>query len=172
MVGKNNNKNEPVLSAPIPPVVVSIDPISVMDSPEGSKTLTLEGNSLFVSPKDDIQKQLLFKRGLESSEQLEIPFNTWDPENRYIFLKDKKPSGNDYLMFESSGKTFAEEAVFLSIQDLFNKKIQGYMIEDVTGWAAPNLLIINTKKTDEDAKVSFWFDVPSQSFIQLGTYFK
>jgi len=172
MVGKTQPKNNTAPTPKVPVVAASTQTVSTMDSPEGSKTLTLEGNSLYVSAKDSPEKQLLYKKKIESSELLEIPFNTWAPDNVYIFLKDKKPSGNDYIVFQSSGKTFPDEVIFLSIQDLFSKKIQGHLIEDVTGWAAPNLLIVNTKKTDDDIRISFWFDVPSQSFIQLGTYFK
>lgn len=172
MVGKTQPRENSTPEAKMPIVIASTQTVSTMDSPEGSKTLTLEGDSLFVSVKDSPEKQLLYKKKLESSELLEIPFNTWAPDNVYVFLKDKKLNENDYLVFQILGETFPEEAAFLSIQDLFNKKIQGYIIEDVTGWAAPNLLIVNAKLIEGDNKVSFWFDIPSQSFTQLGTYFK
>lgn len=180
MVNRNNNKNSPVFSAVIPAVVtpfpteIPVGPkISIMDSPEGSKTLTLESlenqgqttYSLFISSKSEEQKQQIFTRQENNSQSLVIPFNTWSPDNTYVFLKEITPTSNDYLVFQN-------DAPPLSIQDLFAKKVPNYVIEDVTGWAAPNLLIINTKQIDGDSKVSFWFDVPSQSFIQLGTYFK
>lgn len=172
MIGKTQPKTNTTPAPKVPIVAASTQTVSVMDSPEGSKTLTLEGDSLYVSAKDSPKKQLLYKKKLELSELLEIPFNTWAPDNVYVFLKDKKTSENEYLVFQSSGKAFPDEAVFLPLQDLFNKKIKGYVIEDVTGWAAPNLLIVNTTSIEGGNKVSFWFDVPNQSFLQLGTYFK
>jgi hypothetical protein len=90
----------------------------------------------------------------------------------YFFLKEKTPHEEDYLVFRSSGELFSDDARALSVQQLFREKVKGYTIEDVTGWADPTLLVVNTKTVDGDTKVSFWFDVPNQTFIQLGTYFK
>lgn len=187
MVQRGNNRNQPLFSAALPnssvPIPTDTPPepsVSTMDSPEGSKTITLEGQenketiaySLYISSKSDVQKQNIFKKEEANSQILEIPFNAWSPNNVYIFLKEKASSSNDYLVFQSSGNPFSNEVAYLSIQELFKKKIPNYVIEDVTGWADSNLLIVNTKSIEGDNKVSFWFDVPSQSFIQLGTYFK
>lgn len=151
--------------------------LSSMDSPEGSKILTLKRDdtttySLSVMTKDDSQEHLVFKKDESNQQKLEIPFNAWDPNNAYIFLKEITPIASDYLVIKSSGDLFPSDVPFISIQELFQKKIQNYRIADVTGWAAPNLLLVNAIATTGDQKVSFWFDIPSQSFIQLGTYFK
>lgn len=172
VVRTNSNKNVPVLSAPIPVAQAEVDTISIMDSPEGSKTLTLSTNILSTSLKDGSEEKQLYKKDLAATENLEIPFNTWSPDTKYLFIKDINEDKTDYLVFKSSGDTFAEGAVFLSIQDLFRQKVNGYIIEDVTGWADPVLLLVNVKKINEDVKASFWFDVTSQSFIQLSTYFR
>lgn len=186
MVQRNNYKNKPVFSAALPEIITPMPTpvpkgpqISVMDSPEGSKILTLEiqegkgltAYSLFASSQSEDQKRQLFKKEEPNSQVLSIPFNTWSTDNTYVFLKEKTPSIDNYLVFQSSGNLFPDDLVSLSVQELFNNKVSGYIIEDVTGWAGPTSLIVNTKEVEGGNKVSFWFDVPSQSFTQLGTYF-
>ncbi|MFH0772713.1 MAG: hypothetical protein V1922_00150 [bacterium] len=184
MVQRNNKTSLPAF-ATLPPVVETPIPTispqeTYMDSPEGSKTLTLEKLDregittylLYVTFKSDEQKQQIFKKEMPLSQSFEIPYNAWSPDTKYLFLKEKNPTLDNYLVFQSSGSPFSNDRAYLSIQELFQKKVQNYTIEDVTGWADLPLLMVNTKANDSDKKVSFWFDVPSQSFVQLGTYFK
>lgn len=168
-----NKKKQTILTSAAPPVISEIqtETPNVMDSPDGNMTLTLDG-SLIVSSKSDQQKVLIFKKEGIGSRKLEIPYNTWSPNNVYVFLKEKTSTVDDYLVFQSSGDLFPNNLPYLSVQEMFKINVPDYTIEDATGWAAPNLLIVNTKANESDQKVSFWFDVPSQSFIQLGTYFK
>jgi hypothetical protein len=187
MVQTSRSKNTPVFSASAPkedvpvPTVAPVGPVvSVMDSPEGSKTLSLERKensegatySLFTSSKGDSDKQSIFQKNVIGYQSIEIPFNTWSPDTTYIFLKEKTSTIYDYLVFQSSGALFQNDSAFISLQELFSKKVPNYTIVDVTGWGGPQVLIVNVKSNDSDQKVSFWFDVQSQSFIQLGTYFK
>jgi len=172
IVQQNNRKSQTITTsaAPVLSIPVQTEKPNIMDSPEGSKTLTLDG-SLFVSSNIDGQKVNIFKKEEIGSRKLEIPYNTWSPDNVYIFLKEKTSTVDDYLVFQTTGDLFPDNLNYLSIQELFKQKVPEYIIEDVTGWGGLNLILINTKNTVEDRKVSFWFDVPSQSFIQLGTYF-
>ena len=152
---------------------------TTMDSPDGSETLSLvkkvnSGSieySLFVSSSPE-QKKLIFNKNIYPSASLEIPFNTWSPDNSYVFIKEKTPSNDNYLVFKSSGDLFANGSPYVSIQELFKEKIPNYLITDVTGWADNTLLVVNTEGLETNSKLSFWFDVPSQSFMQLATYFK
>ena len=150
-----------------------------MDSPEGSKTLEVERvestglplHSIFVTSKSDGVSHKIITTDT-TYHNLTIPFNSWSPDTVYFFLKEINTNEGDFLVFQSSGEPFSDEALSLSVQQLFKEKVDDYTIEDVTGWADPTLLVVNTKAIDGDDKVSFWFDVPSQTFIQLGTYFK
>jgi hypothetical protein len=170
--GRGEKKTTMPESAPQPVAAAPVSKVSTMDSPEGSKTLTVDDGSIYVSAKDESEKQLLYKKTIAQDENLEIPFNTWDPANTYFFLKDTTPESIEYLVFKSSGEKFTPDLPFLSVGEIFQSKVQGYVIEDITGWAAPDLLLVNAKQSSGDAKVSFWFEVPSRSFIQLSTYFK
>lgn len=176
--GLNNKKNKTLTISAAPPVVtpIEIETTNSMDSPDGTKTLTIEKRdnfySIFVTSNSDSKKIQIFKKEKINSSQLEIPYNTWSPDNLYFFLKEKNATIDNYLVFQSSGELFFNNLPYLLIQEPFKINAPNFTIEEVTGWAAPNLIIVNTKQNDSDSKVSFWYEVPSQAFIQLGTYFK
>lgn len=170
----------PDFLTPVPTIFIS-GPIQVtsMDSPDGAKTLTMEKQqiknsvkySFFTSVKPEKTRLTIFTKEETSSQSLSIPYNAWSPDNVYFFLKETTSIVNNYYVFFASGNNFSDDSQHLDIQTMFAKKIPGYAILDVTGWAAPNLLIVNAKEIQGEKKVSFWFDVTSQSFTQLGTYF-
>ena len=179
---RNKRVSQSVFSAPLPTVIAA--PVSTMDSPEGNKTLMLQSKqdgehatySAFVSshrPDDQIQQTQILNKETSRTESLTIPFNTWSPDTAYLFLVEQAPTSTDYLVFTSSGEPFSDGSPYLSVQELFTHTVPGYVIEDVTGWASPTLLIVNTiSREEKNRRVSFWLDVPSRSFIQLETYFK
>lgn len=188
ITGKRSNRStQSVFSAPIP-VTVTPEPtqepvglqVFIMDSPDGNKALILEKqedkgrftDSLFVTEKPYKERQLIFKNEEQDTRNFEIPFNTWSPNTRYVFLKEKTKLGDNYLAFQSNGNLFPNDMPFISVSDLFKEKVEGYLIEEVTGWGDMTTLIINTKSLEGDAKKSFWFDAMTLSFSPLGTYFR
>lgn len=181
---RNNRLGEHVFSATLPsfPVVTPTPDTPVqtekMDSPDGSKILTLEkkrtnnssDNSFFVS-SPDTEKKLVFKKTENLTQNFSVPYNSWSPDNSEFFLKETTPARNNYLVFRATGANFSNNDQYINIQDVFVQKLPNYTIEDVTGWAAPDLVIVNTKNDKGDEGPSFWFVVSSQSFLQLGTHF-
>lgn len=175
----DNSKKQTMRTSAAPPIEVTpieVMTSDVMDSPDGSKTLSVEKKGKFqtisVQSKTDGLKTEIYKEETVGPDKLEIPFNSWSPDNVYFFLMDKGPTVNNYFVFQSSGGLFSNNLPYVSMSELFNKNTPDYLIEEVTGWGGINLIIINAKNIIDSRKVSFWFDVPSQSFIQLGTYFK
>lgn len=174
----NNKKNRTLKTSAAPPVITPTETTTTnsMDSPDGSKTLTIEKKdnfyTIFVTSNSDGKKVQIFRKEKINSSQLEIPYNTWSPDNIYFFLKEKNASVDDYLVFQSSGELFSNNLPYLLIQEPFKINAPNFTLEEVTGWAAPNLIIVNAEQNDSANKVSFWFEVPSQALIQLGTYFK
>ena len=150
-----------------------------MDSPDGSKTLVMEKQtgqgksnySFFTMDADGDNEIEIFVKDVDYNSLLEIPYNTWSPDNAYFFLKETNRGSTDYLVFFSSGENFADGQQYLYIKNLFLSKYPEFKIEDITGWAAVNLLLVNVKSQTGE-KVSFWFDVTSQNFTRLGTYFQ
>ncbi len=172
MVGKSTSRARVSTPPPSTTVLASTNTVSVMDSPEGSKTLTLEGDTLSVSSKEISEKQVLYKKTADTNTYLEIPFNTWSPDTKYLFIREKNSRAVTYLLFKSSGGPFADEKAFISITDEFQKKVDGYTLEEITGWADPTLLVVNVIDEATQNKRSFWFNVENKAFIPLSTYFK
>lgn len=113
-------------------------------------------------------EQPLYTTTLSSSENMSIPFNTFSPDNQYLFLLK---NGNDALVFKTSGEAFSDGQPYFDVTDLFAKRNTGYNFSEATGWASPTLLIINTLTQNDVKGASFWFEVPSKAIIQLSTQF-
>jgi len=185
LVQRNKNMAQRVFSA-IPEeqqaTVPEVTPIPVqtttMDSPDGTRTLTMKKeqtsettvHSINVSDAGNVG-QTIFNKELQDTQSLSIPYNTWSPDNKYFFLKESTPSVANYYVFSASGTPLSENVQYANIQDLFSQKFPDYQITDVTGWADPVLIIVNTTSNKTGQNASFWFDVTSLSFIQLGTFF-
>ncbi|MDA1316614.1 MAG: hypothetical protein O3B87_01160 [bacterium] len=161
--------------ADIPPVIMN----KSMVSPDGIMTVTMdskqyEGTIRYVvstTNEEGETTQDIFANELLSTHILSIPFNTWSPDNAHFFLKELVGDNLNYYVFNTNGAPFAENTQYLNIQQAFAQQVEGYNIIDVTGWAAPYLLLVNTQQIDGDQKLTYWFDVSSNSFIPLGTYF-
>ena len=188
MVQTKSTARLPVFSAPIPetvsPFPTDVPPgeikRSFMESPQGGTHLTLESQrvndgilySVYVSSRSGELGNKIYQGKETKANTLTIPFNAWSTDMDYVFLESRFSSITDYLIFQASGAIFSDGSPYLSVQQLFKAKVPNYSIEDVTGWAGSTSLIVNTKAVEGEQRVSFWFEVPSQSFIQLGTYFK
>lgn len=165
----------------IPPVTISVTPSptgtimhSEMISPEGSKLLELEVtknsdevvNAITISDTDTESTEIVTLNPTVN-EEFQIPFNTWSPNLFYFFMK----TDTEYYVFQSSGELFPSGEQYVTVNSLFEENAGNYTIDEVTGWADNTLLVVNTH-SDSGEKVSFWFDVPSRSFIQLGNYYE
>ena len=166
----NRNRSVVLSIEPEAPIVQATPiptPISQV-SPDGTYTVTLK-------TKGDLHEilvndALISTRSMESGTSLSIPFNTWSPDDKYFFLKATNNDKNEYLVMTGSGKPFAGDVSYLMVTDQFAQAHPESQIVDVTGWAAPTLLIVNAKSENE-AKMTFWFDVQTQKFIRLSNYF-
>lgn len=113
----------------------------------------------------------LFSKTLPATVTMAIPFNAFSPDDSYIYLKEIDGEATQYYLFKSSGEAFVNGSTFVNITPLFAAYTANYTLEDITGWADPTLLVVNTKSTDGKT-VSFWFDVTSKSFIPLSHVFE
>lgn len=165
-------------ATPLPQTTTSTYP-----SPDGKVSLTLLSKtlstnqasySLHLKTAEQSTSRLVLEKSLANGANLSVPFNAWSPDNKYFFITEKGPGKTPatVLLYTASGKPFTDEQPYLNVNDLFIAKEIPYRLNEVTGWAAPNLLLVTTKKneTGEDGP-SYWFAVSSQSFIQLFTQF-
>lgn len=151
--------------------------VTTIVSPDSKATLTMrekntngEKELTFSVKKDGVEKEV-FSKILSAGSVVSIPYNTFSPDDKYIFLKEVVQDNATYLVFATSGFPIAEDAQYFEIVGKFAEKEPDFKITDVTGWGGSTLIIINTDKNEGGIGPSFWFDVPSQSFIRLTNRF-
>lgn len=114
--------------------------------------------------KSDNTSQIIFNQTVSAETTFSIPFNTFSPNNKYLFIKQTENSKTHYLVFNSSDKDFADNQTSIDITPLFEKQKPDLVLNNVTGWASETLIIVQTSGP------SFWFEMPNH-FIQLSTKF-
>ncbi len=169
------NKTQTVI-VPNSNPILKIDTASEI-SPDGTKKLDMKtthntnGTLTYVFTTTDelgANNQQLYTTIVKGSENMSIPFNTWSPDNQYLFIQK---NGNNALVFKASGEPIASGQAYFDVPDLFKAQVKKDIFSRATGWASPTLLIINTITQDNTKGFSYWFEVPTKAIIQLATQF-
>lgn len=169
---KSFSRGEPLASPT--PTVAPVESSDVSSS-DGKMKLTMEirrhGNgsatySFFVANSSGEEKRPLFTT-TTTAEALSLPHNSWSPDRKLVFIRKDGTEGFTFLVFKASGEPF-QNGQYLDVSEFFAKKLPKYVLRDATGWASETLLIITTMTTDQSRPgPSFWFDIPSRTFLQL-----
>jgi hypothetical protein len=161
----------PVPQAAIKPVEAS--EVKSMDSPDGKLTLvmktTQKGEQTVYS--FSISGKEIFTKTLDSATSISIPYNTWSPDGKYVFLKESGTSGVNFFALSVKVPSNEQSDQTASISSSFAEKYPDLIIGNVTGWGGVNLIVINSAKLDGSRGPSFWFEMPSHALIQLSTHF-
>lgn len=123
--------------------------------------------SFFTAPLSgkDTKEQLLFTRTLGSGSEMSILPNSWSPDRKYVFLKEKDKNGNlNFLVLKASGEFFSNNEQYLDVGILFIEKKTRYNLYDATGWASPTFLNIMTVNDASKKGPSYWFDIDARAF--------
>lgn len=165
----------PIVSTTAPKIDMASQP-----TPDGKKKLLMEAThkkdiSTYVFTTSDGSGdniQPLFTTTIQASASatagLNIPFNTWSPDNKYLFIQTN--DGNAWV-FNATGKEIIPGQRYLDVKNLFDAAGKKETYHETTGWASPTLLIINTTTPDGAKGNSYWFEVPSKAIIQLSSSF-
>lgn len=157
--------------SPTPPSVMSIS------APDGKMILKVREEKVSGGAKKAFS--ILTKDGklaeiysiiLTGGQDVTVPFNTFSPDDKYIFLKKTGPDQPQYLVFSTSGKALVESGN-VEVTSLFYDKYSDYKVTDITGWGGESLLVINTDNASGGQGPSFWFEVPTHAFIRLSNRF-
>lgn len=178
--GQQIKISEKINKSSVNPTSSPKEKITSQTSPEGAFILLLETTetlageinyTLSIKEENSTIKKTIFSGTIDKQTKIEIPFNTWSPDNKYFFIKQQTGTSQKNLVFKASGEKFTESS-FLNINDYYIENEIPYTFNETTGWAAPNLLVITTKKinTNEEGP-SYWFNVANQTLIQLSTRF-
>ncbi len=149
--------------------------VTSVNSPDGKMTLNMDtkrGSDGSVTWTFSVAGNQIFTEILPGDASFTIPFNTFSPDNKYIFLQKKISGAVTYPVLSTSGSSISKDGQGLEIVSLFSEKFPDYKVTDVTGWGGINLIVFNTDKTAGGTGPSFWFEVPTKSFIRLSNRFE
>ncbi|MBP9815550.1 MAG: hypothetical protein KBC63_04515 [Candidatus Levybacteria bacterium] len=145
--------------------------VRIITSSDGLKKLTLsaksEGESSNYSVFNGSETVPFYSEILPQSISLGLPDNSFSPGEQYLFLEKNGEGIKNTLVFMTDKSLFQNGSQFLDVYSLYNNKNLPNKFAGATGWADRTLLIIETTKEDGTKGAKYWFDVPSQSFIQL-----
>lgn len=177
-VKTGTSQPESFASTLIPPEVkeISVDVLS----PNEKATLTMKvlkmvdgaiSQKFFISTDSGKENLEIYSQVSDPESQILIPYNTFSPDNKYIFLKIGDVESPKYITLRSDGKNIKGDEKSVEITSLFYEKYGDFVIMDVTGWAGNSLIIVNTNFKDGRIGPSFWFDLSNLSFTQLSARF-
>lgn len=149
-------------------------------SPDGTNKLTMTVTTnknktktyvFTVSKTGDSVPQQIFNSTLPDTDTMSLPFNSWSPDNAYVFIQQIISGKNGVLIFNANGQPFPVGDKYLDVKTIFTAKNTNNTYDEATGWASETLLIINTLNSDGSKGPSYWFEVPSKAIIRLSTEF-
>jgi hypothetical protein len=113
----------------------------------------------------------IYTKTLGADETVTIPFNTWEPQNRFFFIQENLSDGPKVLVFNADGSAFGSGEPYLDLTDAYTKLGSNDTYDAATGWAGYNIIVINTKASDGTQGTSYWYELPYGSLIPLATKF-
>ncbi|HMS22700.1 MAG TPA: hypothetical protein PKA38_02940 [Candidatus Levybacteria bacterium] len=164
--------NTTIISPQIPQGIAEAkEEVRSVTSSDGLKKLTLsvksgEGLSTY-SVLSDSETTPFYTETLSQNTSLGLPDNAFSPGEKYLFLEKNGGGVKNALVFATDKSLFENNTQFLDVYSLYASKNLPNKFAGATGWADRTLLIIETTKEDGTKGSKYWFDVPSQSFIQL-----
>lgn len=159
--------------------VSEVETIEEVLAPNGKMTLILKSvqkgdltTQTFYTKTDEGETQVeIYSVEKENSNLISIPFNTFSPDNEFIFLKNGTNEKPEYLVLRTDGEMIDGKQEALEFTSRFYEKYPEHKITAMTGWGGYTLIVINSDLSDGKTGPSFWFDVSNFTFIQPSTRF-
>lgn len=147
-------------------------------APDGKMSLTVvnkpDGETIkqtFTVKNTKEAKEInLYQETVTKDNIITVPFNTFSPDDKYIFLKRGKEKP-EYFVLRTDTQDLVNKQKTVNIVETFDKKYQDLVVSDVTGWGGINLIVVNSDTMDGKTGPSFWFDMSNLSFIRLTNRF-
>ncbi len=116
---------------------------------------------------EKIDPRILFSKTLAAGGKIEVPANSWSPDNKQLFVAEKVNGTTNYLVYKADGSKYKNGDDYLDVLGFWIKSKYKFSIRTVTGWAGNDLLEFLTTKEDGTDGPSFWFVTSSRNFLQL-----
>lgn len=152
----------------------------VVISPDGKYTLTMDTKEVgsdnieqkfYISSDTMVEIVELNTDDLLKGGIITIPFNTFSPDNKFIFLMQTVSEKAEYFVLRTDGEKILGDKYAFRLIEPFNKRYPDLKVTDVTGWGGLNLIVVNTDQIEGGTGPSFWFDLSNFSFIRLSHRF-
>ncbi|MBI3070140.1 MAG: hypothetical protein HYY87_02445 [Candidatus Levybacteria bacterium] len=162
------NPPNPALIKPIAPTPEIQN--TEVHSPDGEMNLIMQaqkqsdGSATYSFIASDIagkNNKILFEKTVGFGVSMEISYNSWSPDNKYVFLRENKVDSFDIFIFKASAENFSNGEKYIDVMPRFAESKIKYVIKDITGWDSPTLLHVVTSGP------SYWFDITTRAFLQL-----
>lgn len=174
LVFSSKPREETEMVAPVP--IVTPKPEQIMETRSGDGKMKLmakvqelsDGNiqyNLEVLGETVSPRELLFVI-LDKEEVIELPFNSWSPDNKQLFIQKRSGQMTEYFVYKANGEKYGEDD-YLDLMSYWTKSKIKYKVRDVTGWEGNDLLKVRTSKEDGSNGPSFWFVTGTRRFLQL-----
>lgn len=148
-------------------------------SPDGKKKVSMivtqhsstsTSYAFTISDGNGSNSQPLYSINLPTGEYMSIPFNTFSPDDKYLFLEHITKDGTEAFAFRTDGTPLGQDSQYDNVTQIFNAHQTGNTYTTTTGWASGTLLIVDTK-TPNNTIQSYWVELPSKAVIPLATQF-
>lgn len=160
------------------PAPLPVNSIQSVHSPDGTMKLVMQRTatpgateSAYTFDVSDISganKHTIYTATLPMGTELTLPANSFSPDNRFVFILGRQDNVMSAFVFLSDGTFFPDGKAYTDVGSLFRSQLPDLSIRDVTGWDDPSLLHVTTKNSDGSVGQSYWFDIWSRSFLELG----
>lgn len=135
------------------------------------KTTTNQDQSKTYEVSTSNDGPVIYTKTLDPTENISLPFNSWEPQNRYFYIQENLDSGPNVLVFNADGSAFGDGQPYRDLTDAYTNYGSSYTYDAATGWAGYDVLVINTKASDGTQGTSYWYELPYGSIIPLATKF-
>lgn len=133
------------------------------------KSQVLAKYTIFVAEISGANEKIIFSKTLDENKAIQIPENSWSPDNKYLLLKENDSGKLSFFVLKATGETFTDGKEYIDVVSLFDSKKYGYNLSDITGWDSDILLHIFTVSENGTRGPSFWFDVEGKYFSILSS---
>ncbi len=134
------------------------------------KSLKLGDGSISYSFKvvnnTDNSEKDLFSKTVSPGVTIEIPSNSWSPDNKQLFVEEKNVGVTNYFVYKANGEKYGDFD-YLNVNEYWVKSKNNYKIRVISGWEGNDLLSVKTTNEDGTNGPSFWFVISSRGFLRL-----
>ncbi len=147
-------------------------------APNGLKKVTMtvttrasDKTYTFTTTNEDGSNSVqIYSVNLPTDENMSIPFNTFSPDDKYLFIDHVSSNNTEPLVFRADGQQVGDNSQYFNVKDIFTARTTGNTYDTTTGWASETLLIVNSKTPNSNTQ-SYWVEIPSKAVIPLSTEF-